>query len=73
MAELDVREGKDMSSNIAWPIAVAFVGMCFAIAWANVATPPQKTAHALCIEQRGLWHHFGSWCEWPKAADAAQQ
>jgi hypothetical protein len=41
--------------NWAWPAAFAFVGMCAAIAYANVYAPPERDARVVCIEQRGKW------------------
>ena len=59
--------------DFAWPAAAAFVGMCAAIAYANVHAPEPKTAQVVCIEQRGKWVPSG-WgmplgtCEFSPAA-----
>jgi len=59
--------------NYAWPAAVAFIGMCAAIAYAAVYTSEPKSAQVACIEQHGHWipSTFGgaihSTCEFPAA------
>ena len=59
--------------NFAWPVALAFVGMCAAIAYATVNTPTGKSAQVVCFEQHGRWvpSNWGdshATCEFPSAA-----
>lgn len=48
--------------NYAWAIAFAFVGMCFAIAYATVHAPPQENPKVTCIKMRGAWSQFYQTC-----------
>lgn len=56
--------------NYAWPAAIAFIGMCFAIAYANTHAQPPKDAQVACIEQHGKWVRdwWDGTCEFPPTA-----
>lgn len=66
--------------HYAYAAALAFVGMCAAIAYAAVnapPTPPKKDAQIICMEQRGKWVGSGwggglSTCEFPAASTASK-
>jgi hypothetical protein len=44
-----------MQPHNAYALAIAFVGMCFAIAYGTAMTPPSRDPRVTCIDQRGEW------------------